>query len=111
MNDHARYDHAARQAAHVLVDMVSVVNEEELPERAEEMGRAMSLAFRRITEVGAVTAAYDPDTRTLDLDLNPLLGAAVSPMNFLVTVLERRSDLSRDEIIVLLREFIDHRFA
>ncbi|MCW2842154.1 MAG: hypothetical protein JWN22_70 [Nocardioides sp.] len=111
MGDHAQYDLAARQAAHVLVDMLSVFDEDDLPERAAEMGAAMSLAFRRITEVGAVTAGYDPANRTLDLDLNPLLAAAVSPMNFLVTVLERSTDLTRDEIIVLMREFVDHRFA
>ena len=67
-------DEPLRQAAHVLLDVLSVFDDVTNPDPYP----AVHLALRRLKDIEAVSIVYDQETDTRRVDLQPFLGAALS---------------------------------
>jgi hypothetical protein len=92
----------ARLAAHVLLDTVSAFD-------TQEEGRvaAMDLAFQRINDIGAVTTNINREAGEVNIDMSALLGGCVIPMQWLIGQLAVAAEMSKTEVIVMLRQFLD----
>jgi hypothetical protein len=95
---------AGRQAAHVLLDAVSVWD---VSATGQQNSAASDLALARLNEVGAVTATYDDDTEELNLDASELLGGVMVLVQQLVSNLSTCTGMDREEVIALTRESLD----
>jgi hypothetical protein len=95
-----------RQAAHVLLDMVSAFDWDNPDDPANS--DAMNLAFQRMNEVGAVKATLN-EADELDLDISDLIGGAAVSVNWLVLLAAELSDgeLTSHDVIVRLRDYLD----
>jgi hypothetical protein len=99
---------ATRAAAHVILDVLSGYDTD-VPDRVS--GTAMETAFRRINAVGAVAATMNDETGTLTVDATPLMGAILVPLQYLIRQLELYAEISRDDVLTKLREYVDASLA
>lgn len=67
----------------------------------------MNQAIERLNEVGAVQGILNEETGLLDLDMTPLVGGAIVPLNFLIELVANYSEMGRDVVIQQVREYID----
>jgi hypothetical protein len=97
-----------RQAAHILIDMVSAFDPDSPNDQSNS--DAMNLAFLRMQEIGAVNATLN-EADQLDLDVSNLIGGAVTSLHWLAMFAAEMSDgrLTRDDVIVRLRDYLDAR--
>lgn len=96
---------AARQAAHVFLDIVSGFDMDLGDDPIN--GEAMNLALGRFDDVGAIVATMDDETGRLGIDGSALVGGAALAMNWLIEAVARFSGLTREAVIVEVREFVD----
>jgi hypothetical protein len=94
-----------RQAGHVLVDMVSAFD----PELGESTanGDAVNRAWQRLNEIEAVRATYDDETDAMRVDMTSVPGSAAVVVTWLVRQVALDAGVSREEVILALREFLD----
>lgn len=78
-----------RQAAHVLLDVVSAYDNE-LPEEDPANAEAMNLALLHLNQVGAVTATFNDDTDEVTIDMSNLVGGVAVTLSWLVHQLAGR---------------------
>ncbi|MBM9462671.1 hypothetical protein JL108_04355 [Aeromicrobium sp. YIM 150415] len=90
-----------REAAHVLLDMISAFDPE------DDDAAAMKLAMGRMNEIGAVTATFDDETDAVDLDATGLMGGTLITLQRLITLLATAHGVDEATTIIELREFID----
>ena len=91
-----------RQAAHVLLDAVSVFD----PEGSHATNTtAVNLAVERLDQVGAVTTTHG--RHGVEVDPSPLVGGSIVSMNWLVSLAADLAHKDPAYIIVGLRAFLD----
>ncbi|WP_181641659.1 hypothetical protein [Nocardioides massiliensis] len=94
-----------RQAAHVLVDMVSVSD----PGLGDSpgSGSAVPLAARRFNEIEAVSLTVNDETEATHLDMSYVLGPTAVLITWLVRQLELHAGVRQETVLVAAREFLD----
>jgi hypothetical protein len=91
-----------RQAAHVLLDAVSVFD----PEGSHATNTtALSLAVERLDQVGAITATHG--RHGVEVDASQLVGGCIVSLNWLVSLAADLAHKDPAYIIVGLRAFLD----
>lgn len=98
-----------RQAAHVLVDMVSVFDPDLGDSPAN--GAAVTLAAQRLNEIEAVSLTVNDVTEATHLDMSYVLGPTAVLITWLVRQLELNAGVSREAVLVAAREFLDSEDA
>ncbi|MDZ5662147.1 hypothetical protein HN031_15810 [Nocardioides sp. zg-1308] len=96
---------AGRLAGHVLVDLLSVLDDD--PRGQDETVDALSLAFERLNEIRAVRITVDPATDELEVDASGLMGGLVLTLGGLAWLLEQRAGMSRTDVTLRMRTFLD----
>ena len=95
---------SGKKAAHIVLDMVSAFD----PDGDDERNTAaMNLAFHRMNEVGAVTATFDEEANTLDVDGSNMMGGLSVLVMWLVTRTADLSGVTKHDVIVKAREFVN----
>ena len=89
----------ARDAARILLDVLSALDE------SAASPQAMETAFERLNEVGAVKVQVDGGNK-VDADLTGLVAGAVFTIRQLIQELTDRTGKSDIEVIVALREWL-----
>lgn len=97
-------DEQARQAMHVLLDMVA---SQDLDATEEENETAARTAFQRLHEVEAIRVSYDDETGTTVIDPTPLVTAAGMAVDTLLRQLANKIGHDRLAILNVLREHLD----
>lgn len=92
-----------RQAAHVLLDAVSVWSTDASD---ATNAQAAQLAIQRLNDVDAVIATLSDDDE-LHVDISNLVGGVMVTMKFLVRQLALARSIDEHEVIANTREFLD----
>jgi len=68
----------------------------------------IQLAMNGLTDTNSVTATYDDETDTANVDVSGLAGGLMILVHTLVERVALETGLSREEVIAQHREIIDH---
>lgn len=98
----SRLPQPGRQAAHVLLDIVTAWDSSD---KAGWASRA-NLALRRLDDVGAVTTTPS-DNNTVVVDVSNLVGAATVLNYWLIAQLAAATNTDMEHVVFLLRDFVD----
>jgi hypothetical protein len=91
---------AGRQAAHTLIDVVSLWDEN--PD-ADIMNRA----FARLNQVGAIRTHAPTHGPALQVDISHLMGGTIVTLKWLVAHLAAERGVTEADVITELRQFLD----
>lgn len=93
-----------RQAAHVLLDALSIYDDLGV----QDPDRAIGTALQRLGEIGAIRLLVDDEAETKTVDARPLLLAALQLITASTTQwLDARPDRTGFEVIAILRGSMD----
>lgn len=95
---------SGRQAAHVLLDVVSAWDHADTAGWAERA----NLALRRLNDVGAVNTTVDASGR-VTVDVGNLVGGAAVALHRLVAEVATVTSRDQDDVVIGLREFLDQQ--
>ena len=98
-------DEAARQVAHVFVDVFSIATPPGAAEHLDSLADQGVLALGRIFEVGVVRASDRPGSAALDA--TNLVTGALSAMGALLVAAAGATHIPEDQLLAAWREELD----
>jgi len=93
------FSEPARQAAHALLDTISVREPGNVAVRDQ--------ALQRINSVGAARATWDDDTGRLRVNIDDLFAGTLVVLDSLLDMLTDNSDRDRKDCMAQVRELVD----
>lgn len=94
----------ARAAADILLDLLSVGT---VGSAQEDREAACERAGRELGEIGAISAATDPDTHEIVVDATPLIAGALQAIEWLVEDLAAHAGSTWRDVVLALRQALD----